>query len=207
MDGASERELSDLAARGNTDALAALFERFGPAVRAALAAEIPSRYQALVSVDDIMQETYTDAFLGFSQFTPRGPGSFAAWLTTVARRNLLDVLRMLEADKRGGRRRIHDQSAEESLLALHDHLASTRSTPSRHASRKEAVAFLRCAIGQLPPKYRTVVEMYDLEGKPVTEVAAALGRSPGAVFMLRSRAHRMLAANLGTASRFLSDSG
>jgi len=205
--GVSEEELSDLALGGDADALAELFERFGPAVRAALAAEIPHRWQSVISADDVMQETYTDAFLGLSQFTPRGPGSFAAWLTTVARRNLLDALRMLEADKRGGRRRIQGQGAEESLLALHDRLASTRSTPSRHASQKEAVAFLRSAIEQLPPKYRTVVEMYDLEGKPVTEVAAALGRSPGAVFMLRSRAHRMLAANLGAASKFLSDSG
>lgn len=50
-----------------------------------------------------MQETFTDAFLDILQFRP-GPGSaFLAWLTTLATRNLYDAIRMLEAEKRGGR--------------------------------------------------------------------------------------------------------
>ena len=43
--------------------------------------------------------------------------------------------------------------------------------------------------------------MYDLMGKPVAEVAAALGRSEGAVYLLRVRAHRRLADILGAKSR------
>jgi DNA-directed RNA polymerase specialized sigma24 family protein len=48
--------------------------------------------------------------------------------------------------------------------------------------------------------------MYDLEGRPVQEVAQALGRSPGAVYMLRARAHRRLSEIMGTASRYVTDS-
>jgi DNA-directed RNA polymerase specialized sigma24 family protein len=48
--------------------------------------------------------------------------------------------------------------------------------------------------------------MWDLEGHSVEEVAASLGRSPGAVYMLRARAHRQLAEIMGAPSRFLSGS-
>ena len=63
---------------------------------------------------------------------------------------------------------------------------------------------LERAIGCLPPVYQTVVRMRDLEGRPVREAAAEVGRSEGAIHMIRSRAHRLLAQHLGPASQFLS---
>lgn len=201
-----EAKLLDLAVGGDSDALAKLLEQCGPQVRRRLAGEIPPRWQAVLSLDDVLQETYIDAFLDVSRFHPRGSGSFLAWLTTLAKRNLIDALRMLEAEKRGRKlRRVEARTTAQSLLALHEQLGRQRSTPSRHAARNEARACLREAIERLPPKYRHVVEMYDLEGLPVVDVAKALKRSPGAVFMLRSRAHRCLLESLGTASLYLSD--
>jgi DNA-directed RNA polymerase specialized sigma24 family protein len=44
----------------------------------------------------------------------------------------------------------------------------------------------------MPPDYSTVIRMYDLEGRGAESVASAMGRSTGAVYMLRSRAHDML---------------
>ena len=65
-------------------------------------------------------------------------------------------------------------------------------TPSRIASRKERQAILDECLNRLPPDYQLVLRHYDLEGRPVSEVAGALERSPGAVFMLRARAHDRL---------------
>jgi DNA-directed RNA polymerase specialized sigma24 family protein len=48
--------------------------------------------------------------------------------------------------------------------------------------------------------------MYDLEGRSVQEVSASLHRTPGAVYMLRARAHRELAELLGMPSQFFSGS-
>ena len=45
--------------------------------------------------------------------------------------------------------------------------------------------------------------LYDIEGRSVQEVGAHLNRSPGAVYMLRARAHEQLAGLLGHASAFL----
>lgn len=201
----SEISLIDRAVNGDEEALTELLERFGPTVRQSLARSLPHRWQAVLSVDDVMQETYIDAFLDIGHFEPRGVGSFVAWLQTLARRNLLDALRMLEAEKRGrNRRSIKPESAEGSLLALAEQLGTTNATPSRHAAKREAGGKLQDAIQRLPETYRYVVEQYDLIGRPVDEIAAALSRSPGAVFMLRSRAHRQLGALMGTPSQFLS---
>jgi RNA polymerase sigma-70 factor (ECF subfamily) len=158
----------------------------------------------VLSVDDVMQESYIDAFLDVGRFDPRGEGSFRAWLTTLANRNLLDALRMLEAEKRGrNHRQVRPVTSDGSLVNLYDQLGGGNSTPSHHAARTEATQKLQRAIEQLPPTYRKVVEMYDLEGRPVEEVAAALDRSAGAVFMLRSRAHRQMSTIMGTPSQYL----
>lgn len=202
----SADDLLDQAASGNHEALAALLEQYGPRIRQGLAGQIPTRWQAVLSADDVMQQSYVDAFMDISGFDPRGEGSFIKWLRTLTRRNLLDAIRMLEAEKRGKRRRnIRPPSNEKSLVALYEQLGCTRSTPSRHAARNEACVSLRHAIEELPSTYRRVVEMYDLEGRPVENVAAAMKRSPGAIFMLRSRAHRRLHELMGTASLYLSD--
>ena len=65
---------------------------------------------------------------------------------------------------------------------------------------------LQAALAKLPSDYRLAIEAYDLGGRTIEEVAASLDRSPGAVHMLRLRAHRMLAEVLGTGSKYFSRS-
>ncbi len=184
-----------------------LLERHGPVVRQRLATHIPRCWQAVLSVDDVMQQTYTDAFLDIDRFVPQGDGSFAAWLVSLAKCNLVDALRMLEAGKRGqGRRPLEPRAGEDSAAALCELLGSPSATPSRQAARDEANTALDRAVRQLPEAYRRVVQMYDLENRPVEEVARALGRSPGAVYMVRARAHRRLRELMGATSRYFSAS-
>jgi DNA-directed RNA polymerase specialized sigma24 family protein len=60
------------------------------------------------------------------------------------------------------------------------------------------------ALAKLPADYAKVVRLYDLECKPMEDVSRELGRSPGACYMLRARAHDALREALGTASQFFS---
>lgn len=201
----TDEELLAQARDGNREALSALLERTGPVVRRGVEGRIPKRWQSLLSEDDVMQQTYADAAIGLGQFVYYGEGSFRAWLASLAKYNLLDAIKMLEAEKRGGnRRRIEAASGETSYLALYEHLGATSSTPSRRAALDEAQTALEKALQQLPPAYRMVVRMYDLDGRPIEAVAAALGRSKGAVYMLRSRALERVAEIMGTASKYLS---
>jgi len=202
---ASTNGLLDRAVAGDLDAIAQLLERHGPAVRQGIEGKIHPRWQAVLSVDDVMQETYIDAFVDVSRFEPRGEDSFVAWLVTLARRNLLDAVRMLDAAKRGkNRRRIKPGATMSSLAALWDQLGGDGATPSREVARHEAYNSLQQAIERLPERDRVVVRMYDLEGRSVDEIAERLQRTPGAVFMIRGRALRKIRECLGSASRFLS---
>jgi len=201
----SEDELLDRASRGDRDALVQLFQHHGPRVRAALAGQIPRRFRSLLDEQDILQETYVDAFLGIGRFTPKGSAAFTSWLVKIAMNNVRDAIDGLEADRRRPPRGV--KSNDESLLDLLNLVSTTGTTPSRHAARNEAKAALAQAIGQLPKTYRLVVQTDDLQGRPAEEVSATLERSQGAMFMIRKRAHRLLAELMGSASKYLSGSG
>jgi RNA polymerase sigma-70 factor (ECF subfamily) len=203
----AEEELIARAICGDEDALCQLLERHGAAVRRRLESRIPHASQSMLSADDLMQETYVDVFLEIRCFVLQGPGSFHAWLSKIAERNLIDALRMLQTAKRGGgRQKVEPANRNESTLALWEKLSGSGTTPSHAAARVEARHRLEAAIQRLPSHYRQVVEEYDLDGRPIEEVAALLDRSPAAVYMLRARAHRLLAELLGSSSAFLSDS-
>ena len=96
--------------------------------------------------------------------------------------------------------------ADRSFVALYEQLAGSGSTPSRHLARREAETAMKEAIARLPEVYARVVRLVDLEDRPVRDVARELGRSIGAVYMLRTRAHERLRRLMGTAGRFFSDS-
>jgi len=194
----SDDELASRARTGDEEALVALLERYGPVVRAKLQGKVDARWQSVLSDDDVMQETYADAFLSISQFEPQGERAFLRWLTTLARNNLLDAVKGLKAAKAGGGRvQAASQVGDDSRARLLEDLSGSSTSPSQHAARNEATVILNRSIVELPAAYREVVTLYDLEGRPVEEVAAACGCSPGAVFMRRARAHALLKLRLG----------
>lgn len=209
-----ERETVIRAAKGDVAALASLAASVTPTLRAALAGEIPQRWQALITVDDVIQQAWADAVVGIGAFEPRGPGSFTGWMITIARHSLLNALRMLAADKRGGSRArvgagsIAGASArsDSSYMDLIDTIAGDGTSPSRAVSREEARTALERALEQLPETYRTVICGYDLDGRSAGDVAHDIGRTPGAMYMLRARALRTLAELIGGPSGILSRS-
>lgn len=204
---ASDDDLLKRATTGDRDALMQLLERYGAAVRRGLAGKIPKRWRALLSDDDVMQQTYADAFRSISRFVSQGEGSFARWLATLARCNVRDAVKMLEAEKRGGGRiPTQPSTSGDSVMVLYEELAAAGSTPSQHAAKAEARADLEKAIGSLPAAYRQVVQMYDIEGRSIQMVATALERTPGAVYMLRARAHERLHETLGRTSKYFGPS-
>jgi len=185
--------------------LAALLSRCAGPLRRAVEADLPRRHAGALSADDILQQTYIDAFLGIDRFRGEDEAAFAAWLRSIARRNLIDAVRHLDAERRGGGRRRVPPAREDSCVDLVERLV-TRTTVSRAISRREAAAALERALASLPGAYREVVSGYDLAGRPMEEVARELGRSPGAAYLLRLRAHAMLRRLLGGTTGFFSAS-
>jgi RNA polymerase sigma-70 factor (ECF subfamily) len=190
------------AVEGDLEALARLLEEHGPALRERLRGRIPAAHRAVLGEEDVLQVTYLEAFLRVASFTGGTGAAFASWLRAIAEHNLADALRGLERVKRpDARRRAGDGEAAAELL---EELGSPATTPSRAAARGEAQALLAEALAHLPADYARVVRLQDLEGRSIEQTAAELGRTRGAVHMLRQRAHDRLRERLGAPARFLS---
>lgn len=202
----SSDDLLSKARSGDRDALGALMERCATDVRSALAGSIPGKWQSQLSIDDVLQQTYIDAFLGLARYLDSQSQGFVGWMITLARRNLIDAFRMLDAEKRGGNhQKVEFHACHESMAKLSEALGISSQTPSRVAARSEASHRVLDEFQRLPNVYREVIQRYDLEGHPVSIVAAQMRRSPGAIFMLRARAHERLAELMGSADRYFSD--
>lgn len=198
----SERELLDAAVDGSADALAALLNEHGPEVRRRLA--INPVWQAVLDPADVMQVTYLEAFLRIHQLEARTADGFRAWLDRLAQNNLRDAIREMQRQKRPDPRNQMQHVGGDSATTLLDALGSGSQTASHTAAARESQQVLEAALAHLPPLYAQVVRAHDLEGRSVAEVATALGRTPGAVYMLRARALDRLRELLGPESRFFS---
>lgn len=201
-----DEQLLTAAHRGDREALGVLLERHAADLREKVQGRIPMRHQSMVAADDILQVTYLEAVLRFATFKASGPGAFGGWLYCIAEHNLLDAIRELEAGKRPDPTKRVQPRGEDSVVALYDLLTGTTTSPSGQCAKREATELLRACLKRLPEDYRQVVQLYDLEYQTVSEVAARMNRSTGAVFMLRARAHERLRELLPAASKLLGDS-
>ena len=201
-----DRPLLRKAVSGDADALSSLLKKYASGVRASISGQIPTKWQSLLSEDDVVQQTYADAFTDIECFDPDEDGSFSGWLCRLAQCNLRDAIRMLKAVKRGGRiNRVEFDDRAKSAVVLVEMLTASGTSPSRYAAGREAESLLGRALDQLPPAYRLVVRMFDLEGHDVDTIARQLDRSCGAVYMLRVRAHDRLRKLMGATSNFFTD--
>jgi RNA polymerase sigma-70 factor (ECF subfamily) len=189
----STATLVQRARAGDETALETLLARHFAALRDRIARRIDPRWQSLLSADDVMQQTGIDAFLRIKSMRADDEDAFCGWLYRLASNNLIDAIRRLEADKRPPAYRRIDAPGSPSTRTLHESIFGVDSdTPSRVVAGRESEQLLQAAFERLPPAYREVVQLYDLQAMPIQEVAIALGRSPGAVHMLRARAHELL---------------
>jgi len=196
------------AVAGDGDSLSTLLARFGPLVRNGLITAIGAKWQSAIDADDVMQITYIEAFLRIRQFKPNGVGSFLAWLRRVADNNMHDAIKGLSAAKRPQPdRRVTSDGSTSSAESLIQMLGADTTTPSRVAAGAESRAILDRALAQMPPDYANVLRLYDLECRPVGDVAAAMNRSTGAIYMLRARAVDQLRLLLPAATAFFSRPG
>lgn len=198
------------AIKGDRGALIDLLEQCAPMLRGRLEGKIPPTLRVAVETDDVMQVTYIEVVGRISQFKTGGMSGFRAWVSRVAENNLLDAIRAAQAAKRPDpAKRAHTpRNADDSAATLIEVLAGdSKATPSRFVARGEAVMAMERMLATLPTDYARVIRLYDLAGRPVEEVAKEMGRSTGAVFMLRARAHDRLRDAMGDEGKYFSRAG
>jgi RNA polymerase sigma-70 factor, ECF subfamily len=164
--------------RGDEDAFARLYGAYqGPLYRYAL------QMCGAGAADDVVQETFM-ALLRGVRFDP-GRGTLAGYLFGIARHHIL---------KRLSAARLEAPSDEDGSV---DEAAADESSPFDDLSRTEAVEAVRAAIQSLPPLYREMVTLCELEELDYATAAAVVKCPVGTV---RSRLHRakaLLMSKLG----------
>ncbi|TWT44673.1 ECF RNA polymerase sigma-E factor [Phycisphaerae bacterium RAS1] len=203
----SDGDMSDLdkAVAGDPAALSELLARYGPQIGGEIRSQIGSVWQGSIDADDVMQVTYVEAFLQIRSLAARDEAAFVGWLRQIAKNNLRDAIKELERKKRpppAGR--VQMPNSDESCVALVDVLAVDSATPSRNAAAGEVRRAVLAALEQMPPDYAACVRLYDLAGRDIADVAREMNRSPGAVHMMRARAHDHLRTLLSAAGGIFS---
>jgi RNA polymerase sigma-70 factor (ECF subfamily) len=151
---------------------------------------INSSLSGKADASDLVQDTLLKAFEHFQQFRGQTEGELIAWLRQILARNLADLVRRYQAaDGRNvSRERSLDAVLDTSSAALGNLIAGRDSTPSQAAQRRELSVVLADALAALTADHREVLLLRSIEEHDWTEIAQRMGRSPGAVRMLWTRA-------------------
>jgi RNA polymerase sigma-70 factor (ECF subfamily) len=127
--------------------------------------------------EDVMQHAYVAAYTHIETFA--GRARFSTWLTKIA------VYEALARARRRQREAVAaPQRAGEDAMSL---LTSSAPDPEKEALTRELRALLESAIEALPPRYRAVFVLREVEGLDTAETAACLDVSENVV---KTRLHR-----------------
>jgi RNA polymerase sigma-70 factor (ECF subfamily) len=198
-DGSITRGLVGKAQKGDPDAFAALIGKYERRLEALIHVRLGPSLRQRVEMEDVLQETYLNAFRSIEQYEWRDEGSFFKWLGGIAenvlRRLARGHLRMLGREVSLER---CAQSAEGDSGKLAELLRARDTSPTDALRRKERFERLEKALGKLTPDHREVIILAVLRGLSMREIASQVGRSVPAVSMLLLRALRKLRAHFGT---------
>jgi RNA polymerase sigma-70 factor, ECF subfamily len=170
--------LIQLALAGQTECFTVLTNRHLPAVRRRIGPMVPNA----TDVDDLLQEVLLKVWRHLSKF--RSESTFRTWMTRVA------INQALQSYRREQRRPICQ------TLGDFDTFASPRESPHQSLAPVEMAQAVRSAVVKLPPMYRRVLTLCDLEQLSIRETAQKLQATVPAVKTQLFRARRLLLAAL-----------
>jgi RNA polymerase sigma-70 factor (ECF subfamily) len=187
MDRATDIELLERARQGRADAFSALARRHDRYLYRVARSILRDHQEA----EDVVQQTYLNAFTKIVDF--RGEANLRTWLTRIA---------LNEALWRKRRQRLHValgeiDTAQERVRSQIYLSPMTQATPEGEAARSQIRQILESAIDDLPPAFRTVLVMRDVEEATVEETAKTLGIKAETVRTRLHRARNMLRDRLG----------
>jgi len=133
--------------------------------------------------EDVMQDAFLKAYEKLDQF--QGNSKFYTWLVRIAVNESLMRLRK----RRTGKMVSIDEDIETDEGSVPRDLADWASDPEQNFSQAELGEILRKTIQGLPPGFKVVFELRDVQGLSTEDTAEALGLSVPAVKsrLLRAR--------------------
>jgi len=141
--------------------------------------------------EDGAQDTLINAFRSLRNF--RGEAKFSTWLVTIA---MNEGRRRLRKSKAANEESLDQEKEDQEGDFTPAVLTDWREIPLEALEKKEMREKIREAVAELPPRYREVLVLRDLEELNQKETAAALGISITLVKVRLHRARMMLQKKL-----------
>ncbi|CAN5479051.1 RNA polymerase sigma factor [soil metagenome] len=138
-------------------------------------------------VQDILQESYIKAYENLAAFKNRS--AFSTWLTRIV---INETLARINKRKKYNYINLNDQEDK----GLISYLPADDMNPEEEASNNELKEALENVIDNLPPKYRTVFVMREIEKMSISETSESLRITEGNVKVRLNRAKELLRNNL-----------
>ncbi len=140
--------------------------------------------------EDVLQEAFLKAFQHLGEF--REDSRFYTWLVRIAVNEGLMKLRKRRSDRSVP---IEDEVGDDGV-SIPREFADWKPNPEQIYAQAEIESILRDAAQKLPPAYRTVFLLRDVEDLSTAETASVLGLSEGTVKARLFRARLMLREEL-----------
>jgi RNA polymerase sigma factor (sigma-70 family) len=131
-------------------------------------------------IDDVVQDVLLTVHCARHTYDPSR--SFTAWLSVIADRRAIDLLRRI---RRQDVREVH------APLAFERHADDGVADPSRGLARADATGVIARALASLPARQREAVQHFVLEERSLADISALTRRPRGS---LRVNLHRALKA-------------
>ena len=159
----SDSDLLHAIARGDEEALAALYDRYRLILFGLILRILHSRPEA----EDVLQDVFIQVWKRAADFDDARGRAFT-WLVTLARSRTIDRLRSLNSRQR---------TANEALEAAPDHVSDA----VEDAFKSEQREVVRTALEELPTEQRQALVLAYFEGLTQTEIASRMGSPLGTV--------------------------
>src|SRR5437762_6840534 len=164
---------------GETALFEIIMRRYNQRVYRAIRAIVRDEHEA----EDAMQQAYVNAYAHLHQFAERS--SFITWLTRIAINEALARVKPRALQLAG--------DIDETLM---NKLESKTPDPEQQAAASEMRRVVENEIAALPPHYRAVLMLREVEGLSTAETAECLDLNEDAVKQRLHRARTMLRDNL-----------
>jgi RNA polymerase sigma-70 factor (ECF subfamily) len=160
----TDRELVELAREGNQDAFGMLIHRHYPTCVNIASFMLRDRAEG----QDEVQKACLRAFEHLDQY--HGEAEFLHWMLRIVVNQCLMLMRV-----RRRARFLYLDGGREDQGRWPIELPSLSISPEREVIKREMHNILQTEIRRIPPLLRRVLELRDLEGLPMTDVADRLG--------------------------------
>lgn len=177
----SERDISKGCKRGNAKAQRALFDRYSPLLMAKIYRYVGDDDDA----KDVLQDTFVKAYTMIDSFAWEGEGSLQAWLTRIAVNTSLNFLR--------SRKRLSALTVDTADLDDPPDIAEEATATQVNSLDTSTILEM---VAELPDGYRTVFNLYCLDGYSHKEIAQQLGINEKSSSSQLTRAKAILAQKI-----------